>query len=61
MQFNMTMNEDTKAKLTWLSEVLDETGAALVRRLINEAYENEKAKHQSDVEFIRWIRNQRQA
>lgn len=60
MQFNMSMNEETKAKLEWLTEVLDETGAALIRRLINKTFEEEKAKHQSDVEFIRWIRSQRQ-
>lgn len=61
MQFNVSMSEDTKTKLEWLTETLDETGAGFIRRAIHEAYEVEKAKHQNDVEFVRWIRSQRQA
>jgi hypothetical protein len=58
-QINIKMNAETREKIDWLSQVLDENISSLVKRLILEHYEATKATYQNDVDFVRWIRSQR--
>lgn len=58
-QLNMQVSADTREKVEWLAEVLDESYSSLVKRLVLAEYETVKAKYQSDRDFVRWIRSQK--
>jgi hypothetical protein len=57
-QINVKLNDEKLTKVKWLSEILDENYSSLVKRLIDAEYESQKARYQSDQQFVRWIRSQ---
>lgn len=58
-QLNINISDTKKEKLDWLSTVLDEAIATIVRDAIEAKYEEVKAQHQQDSDFMRWIRSNR--
>jgi predicted transcriptional regulator len=58
---NMKTSDDTKDKLEWLSEVLDDSQAGVIRTAIFKLYEEQKAVHKDNKDFLRWIRSNKQA
>lgn len=59
-QINVHLSADTREKVEWLAEVLDENFSSLVKRLVLKEYEIQKASYQADRDFVRWIRSQRE-
>lgn len=59
-QLNFHINEDTQAKLAWLTENMDDTQAGVVRRLIQEAFDAKKPLIAEDRQYLRWIRSNRE-
>jgi hypothetical protein len=57
-QINVKLNDEKLTKVKWLSEILDENYSSLVKRLIDAEYESQKARYESDQQFVRWIRSQ---
>jgi predicted transcriptional regulator len=57
---NMKTSEDFKEKLEWLAEVMDESQTAIIRNAVLKVYDEQKALHQNDVDFLRWIRANKQ-
>lgn len=59
-QVNVQVSADTREKVEWLAEVLDESYSSLVKRLLLQEYEAVKATYQNDRDFIRWVRSQKE-
>lgn len=53
---NMKTSDDFKDKVEWLSEVLDDSQTGVIRTAVLRLYDEQKALHKDDVDFLRWIR-----
>lgn len=60
-QINVRTSVETREKIDWLCEVLDENISGLVKRLLLEEYARQRDVHMQDVDFVRWFRAQKQA
>lgn len=55
-QLNINISDAKKEKLDWLSEVIDDSVAAVVRQAIDNLYDEQKAIYQNNQNFVRWVR-----
>lgn len=56
----MKTSDDFKDKLEWLAEVLDDSQTGVIRTAVLRMYNEQRALHQNDVDFLRWIRANKQ-
>lgn len=58
-QLNVQIPDELKDKIDWMSEVNSTSIANLVRQALEDKFDKEKARHQDNRDFVRWIRTNR--
>jgi hypothetical protein len=58
---NFVFSDDTYDKLRWLADVNDDSQAGVVRKLIDQEWRRRKTEYETDKDFIRWTRSNRES